>query len=86
MLGNKAITIMTTLTLNGKNTLVHQESEKAICVLFAGTTAMVGGSTVTFKSWIPKSVIKDGTVATWFMSKLCKEKHLMTVGIVPILN
>lgn len=77
---------MNTLILNGKNTLVHQESEKAICVLFAGTTAMVGGSTISFKSWIPKSVIKEGVVATWFMSNLCKERHLMTVGIVPFSN
>lgn len=75
-----------TITINGKQTFLHGNTEKAICVLMSGTTAMTGGSTISFKSWIPKSVIKEGVVATWFMSNLCKERHLMTVNIIPISN
>lgn len=75
-----------TMTINGKQTFLHGNTEKAICVLMTGITSSTGGSTISFKQWIPKSVIKEGVVAGWFMEKTKKEKYLMSIFITPILN
>lgn len=52
---------------------VVRETEKAIAFKAWKTFDMGKGKAIEWNIWVPKSVIKDGFIANWFLTKLESE-------------
>lgn len=52
---------------------VVRETEKAIAFKAWKTFNMGRGKSIEWSVWVPKSVIKEGRIANWFLNKLESE-------------
>lgn len=52
---------------------VVKETEKAIAFKAWKTFNMGRGKAIEWNIWVPKSVIKNGVIANWFLNKLESE-------------
>ena len=52
---------------------IVKETEKAVAFKAWKTFNMARGKTIEWNIWVPKSVIKNGMIANWFLNKLESE-------------
>lgn len=68
--------IKTTVMITSNNISdykVVKETEKAIAFKAWKTFNMGRGKSIEWNIWVPKSVIKNGVIANWFLNKLESE-------------
>ena len=76
----------TTQMINGQETIISHQTEKAICLRMSGESYKYGGGWESFDCWIPKSVIKDGVIAPWFVENKRKEKGMSFLSVMSIIK
>jgi hypothetical protein len=75
---------MKTQILNGNETVVNNETEKAFLIRMAGDSLAYNGGFKSFDVWVPKSIVKNETIPAWFMENKRKEQGVSNIWILSV--